>query len=156
MQVELLRATQDDAQMLIEMQKKSFKPLYEKYRDDQTNPYTETVNHILDRMSQPTTIYFKIAVDGEIVGAVRIRELENKRCKLAPIYILPRFQGRGIAQKVFQLIESKFSTAKIWELDTILQESGNCYLYEKMGYKKTGKEEVINDKMTIVYYEKCI
>jgi hypothetical protein len=39
-------------------------------------------------------------------------------------------------------------------LDTILQEAGNCYLYEKLGYKKTGKTEKINDKMDIVYYEK--
>jgi hypothetical protein len=25
------------------------------------------------------------------------------------------------------------------ELDTILQESKNCHLYEKMGYRQTGK-----------------
>ena len=41
-----------------------------------------------------------------------------------------------------------------WKLDTILQEKGNCYLYEKLGYHKTGKTEIINDKMTIVFYEK--
>ena len=41
-----------------------------------------------------------------------------------------------------------------WELDTILQEKGNCYLYEKMGYKATVKTEKINDKMTLVFYEK--
>ena len=41
-----------------------------------------------------------------------------------------------------------------WELDTILQEKGNCYLYEKMGYKQTGKTEVINEKLTLVFYKK--
>lgn len=41
-----------------------------------------------------------------------------------------------------------------WKLDTILQEKGNCYLYEKLDYHKTGKTEIINDKMTIVFYEK--
>ena len=41
-----------------------------------------------------------------------------------------------------------------WCLDTILQETGNCYLYEKLGYKKTGVTEKINDYMDIVYYEK--
>ena len=40
------------------------------------------------------------------------------------------------------------------KLDTILQEKGNCCLYEKLGYHQTGKTEQINDKMTIVYYEK--
>ena len=41
-----------------------------------------------------------------------------------------------------------------WKLYTILQEEGNCYLYEKLGYKRTGLVENINDKMDIVYYEK--
>ena len=41
-----------------------------------------------------------------------------------------------------------------WELDTILQEAGNCHLYEKMGYRQTGKTTVINDKMTLVFYQK--
>jgi len=39
-------------------------------------------------------------------------------------------------------------------LDTILEEAGNCHLYEKIGYMKTGKTEVINEKMTLVFYEK--
>lgn len=41
-----------------------------------------------------------------------------------------------------------------WELDTILEEIGNCYLYEKLGYCKTGKIEKINDKLTLVFYKK--
>jgi len=41
-----------------------------------------------------------------------------------------------------------------WELDTILEEAGNCYLYEKMGYRKTDKVEKINEKMTLVFYKK--
>ena len=36
-------------------------------------------------------------------------------------------------------------------LDTILQESGNLHLYEKMGYHRIEK---INDRMDIVFYEK--
>ena len=41
-----------------------------------------------------------------------------------------------------------------WELDTILQEKKLCYLYEKMGYQKTGKTEKIKDGMDLVYYAK--
>ena len=26
--------------------------------------------------------------------------------------------------------------------------------YEKLGYKKTGKTEIINDRLTLVFYEK--
>lgn len=41
-----------------------------------------------------------------------------------------------------------------WELDTILKEKGNCFLYEKMGYRATGEMKRVNEKMTLVYYEK--
>ena len=41
-----------------------------------------------------------------------------------------------------------------WELDTILQEPKNCHLYEKMGYRQTGRTEVINERLTLVFYEK--
>lgn len=39
-----------------------------------------------------------------------------------------------IAQKVFETIEQIYHDARKWELDTILQEQGYCYLYEKLGY----------------------
>ena len=39
-------------------------------------------------------------------------------------------------------------------LDTIQEEAGNCHLYEKIGYKKSGRTEVINERMTLVFYEK--
>lgn len=41
-----------------------------------------------------------------------------------------------------------------WELDTILQEPKNCHLYEKLGYRQTGKKRVINERLTLVFYEK--
>ena len=42
----------------------------------------------------------------------------------------------------------------LWKLDTILQEKGNCHLYEKLGYHQTGKIYHKNDVLDIVYYEK--
>ena len=41
-----------------------------------------------------------------------------------------------------------------WELETILQEKGNCRLYEKVGYKRTGRVDKINEYMDLVYYKK--
>ena len=40
------------------------------------------------------------------------------------------------------------------ELDTILQEKKNCYLNEKMGYRRMDEQEGINDRLTLVFYEK--
>ena len=66
---------------------------------------------------------------------------------------MKEFWNKGLAQKTFEKIEQLHGSDN-WMLDTILQEEGNCYLYEKLGYKRTGKIENINERMDIVYYEK--
>ena len=36
----------------------------------------------------------------------------------------------------------------------ILQEKGNCRLYEKMGYRQAGISQIVNERMTLVLYKK--
>ena len=63
--------------------------------------------------------------------------------------------GSGKTQKAMTMIEGYHSDAAKWVLSTILQEKGNCHLYEKLGYIQK-KEEIliINENMTLVFYEK--
>lgn len=155
MNIELKKAGIPDAELLHKMQVKAFMPLLQKYEDYDTNPANETVERILQRLEQPFTDYYFIMFDNLEVGGIRIMRLDGgSRCKISPLFILPKHQGMGIAQETIRLVEEIYSPSKGWELDTILQEQGNCYLYEKMGYKQTGEAKVINDKMTLVFYEK--
>lgn len=66
---------------------------------------------------------------------------------------MPEYRNQGIAQKAIMKAE-EIHGSENWELSTILQEKGNCCLYEKLGYKKTGETFEINDKLTLVFYEK--
>jgi len=138
------------------MQIKSFMPLLEKYRDYETSPANESLEKIVERINQPFTDYYIIESDNIAVGGVIIVKNGNKHYRVSPIFILPEYQGKGIAQKVFQMIELIYCDAKAWELDTILHEQGNCYLYEKIGYSQTGETKVINDKLTLVFYKKIV
>lgn len=61
--------------------------------------------------------------------------------------------NKKIAQKAI-LYAEKFHGKDNLELDTILQEKGNCHLYEKLGYKRTDKTQKVNDKLTLVFYKK--
>lgn len=154
MDVTLHRAGLDEASKIHEMQIKAFLPLLTKYRDYETNPANEPLERVIDRLNQAFTDYYIIRNSNISVGAIRIQRKENHIYRIGPLFILPEHQGKGIAQKVLSIIEDKYSDARFWELDTILQEQGNCYLYEKLGYQRTGKVIQINDKMTIVSYEK--
>jgi GNAT superfamily N-acetyltransferase len=70
------------------------------------------------------------------------------------MFILPEYQGKGIAQKAITLIEELFPQATTWELKTILEERRNCYLYEKMGYTQIGEKQSLNENTTLVHYKK--
>jgi len=155
MRVELLKADINDAKELHAMQIKAFKELLEKYRDFETSPASEGMEKVEARLKQDTTFYYFICIGQQKVGAVRVvdKKEAGKNKRISPIFILPEFQGKGIAQKAIRLCEEVHGNEN-WELDTILQEPKNCHLYEKMGYRQPGKTKVINERLTLTFYEK--
>lgn len=156
MNIRIIKANLEDLQLLHDIQIESFKILLEKYQDYDMNPGNESIEQIIKRYNQSFTTYWLIKSNEKIVGGVRVITGEDERYRVSPIFILPSEQGKGIAQEVFRLLEEYYKDSKLWKLDTILEEKGNCYLYEKIGYKKTGRLQKIKDGMTIIYYEKYI
>lgn len=155
MEINLLRAGIEDAKELHAMQVAAFKELLEKYQDYDTSPASEGVEKVEARLKQDFTYYYYICIGQQKAGAVRIVDSKEtgKNKRISPIFVLPEFQGKGIAQEAIRLCEEAHGNGN-WELDTILQEPKNCHLYEKMGYRQTGKTEVVNDRLTLVFYEK--
>lgn len=155
MEIKLQRADRTDAKILHEMQVASFQELYDRYQDHDTSPANEEADKIEERLRQEMTYYYFILCGQQKVGAVRVidEKQAGKSKWISPIFVLPEFQDKGIAQKAISLCE-EIHGSEGWELETIMQEEKNCHLYEKMGYRKTGRTEAINDKLTLVFYEK--
>ena len=155
MKIELIKISLKDTKEIWEMQVKSFKELLDKYQDFEINPANEFISNIEMRLKQNFTFFYFICIDNKKVGAIRIidHKEENKNKRISPIFILPKYRNKGIAQSVIKICEEIHGNNN-WELSTILQEKGNCYLYEKLGYHSTGKTQVINDRLTLIFYEK--
>ena len=152
--IELKKAEPQDCGQIHAMQAEAFAELLEKYHDTATNPGAEPVEKVAMRMAQDTTDYYLILTAGTPIGAARVQRLSGDVCRVSPIFILPAFQGRGYAQEAMRGLEALYPQAKTWRLDTIREEEKLCHLYEKLGYRRTGREEVLQPGMTIVYYEK--
>ena len=155
MKIELIRASLKDAKEIWKMQVKSFKNLLDKYQDFETNPASETILNVEMRLKQNFTFFYFIFIDNKKVGAIRVVDYKekNKNKRISPIFILPEYRNKGIAQSVIKICEEIHGNIN-WELSTILEEKGNCYLYEKLGYHPTGKIQVINDRLTLIFYHK--
>lgn len=145
-------ATMDDSDVLFELQKKVFMPLYKKYQDHSTSPANQPKDRFLRRFELGE--YYKIFYETELVGSVFVYLKEPGLMKLHIVNILQDYQNKGIAQQVMERLELLYPQAKQWELETIKSEERNLYLYEKMGYVQQDNKKIINDKLHIVTYIK--
>ncbi len=154
MDIKFIKATYSDCEEIQKIQQESFAQLLEKYQDFDMSPATETLERIQYKFNEPTTTYYFIFCENIKVGVIRVVRIDENTMRISPIMILPEYQNKGYAQKALSGIENMYSHIKYWQLDTIKQEEKLCYLYEKVGYVKTGKEEEIKQGMTIVFYQK--
>lgn len=137
------------------IQQKSYKPLFDKYRDAETSPYMESRETVLAKYTRPGTDGYVFVEDSRPVGSVRVTRWGDV-CRISALAVIPECRNRGIAQSALLEIEGKYAGVSRWVLDTILEEVGNCHLYEKLGYVRAGSGRVINECMTIVDYEKAV
>lgn len=157
--VTLTLATEQDAELIHRMKYEAFLPLYEIYRDDETSPVKESIDKVIWQLTHPNSHYYLIKADDETVGAVRVRhtmepDAPQKEEHISPIFIVPKHQNKGIAQIAMRKLFELYPDTDVWSLATIKQEARDCHFYEKLGFVRTESEKVINDKMTIIGYEK--
>ena len=154
----LVKANISDCDELHDIRLKAFSPLLEKYRDYETSPAAKTVEHLIAYMQNDSIDFYFICLDDiKNIGYIRVKKVDENKCDLSQIAVLPEYQGNGYAQSALKQVEKFYPSCKVWELATIKQEDKLRHLYEKMGYKLTGKEEQkIKDGMDIIIYEKNI
>lgn len=137
------------------MQKKGFKETLERYHDYDISPATESLKRFMRHFLNSITDNYWVIYNGRKAGAMEIAA-KSDFVKLGRFYILPEYCNRGIGQEALKLAERKYPDVRRWRLDTIFEEKNNVHLYEKLGYIAYGERKVINDKMTIINYEKDV
>ena len=152
--VELVMATEKDAELLHQMKYEAFLPLYEKYHDDETSPVKEPMETVIRCIQMENSDYYLIKLENEFIGGVRVVERQVGIFHISPIFILPQFQNQGIGFFAIKTLFNLHPQAITWKLNTILEEKGNSFLYEKCGFVKTGKKNKITENMTLIGYEK--
>ncbi|WP_294750901.1 GNAT family N-acetyltransferase [uncultured Exiguobacterium sp.] len=141
MDIQLQTASLADAARLHTLQIEAFSETLERYQDFATNP---------------SSTFHQIIVDDIVVGGICVVAKAANRYAISPMFLDPARQGEGIAQRALQLVEAAYPAATTWELRTIREETRNCYFYEKMGYRLTGVSQPLNERATLVSYQKSL
>lgn len=144
------RATVDDAEEILSLQKLAYQSEAEIYDDFTIPPLTQTLEEI--KRDFESQIFLKAVTDGRIMGSVRgfVRE---GTCYIGRLIVHPDFQNQGIGTQLMGRIEEVFKEAQRFEIFTGHKSERNLYLYEKRGYQRF-KTVKANEKLTIVYLEK--
>lgn len=157
MDIRLVKALAENAELVHRLQVEAFMPLYERYRDDDTSPANESVGRVLEKIEN-SDFYIIYAYDSA-VGGVRVRRFEQDGLverHISPIFLIPSFWNKGIGTVVMEKLFEMYDDADKWGLSTIEQEERDCHFYEKLGFVLTGEEKKVNDLMTLVFFEKTV
>ena len=148
--VNIEKATIDDAQEILSLQKLAFQSEAKIHGDFQIPPLTETLDEWKETFK--THAVFKATVDGKIIGSVRVLAKEGT-CYVGRLIVHPDFQNRGVGTKLLMEIERTFSSCGRFELFTGSKSVRNIHLYEKLGYTPF-KTQTIKDDHKLVFLEK--
>ena len=106
MDIELVRASMADAETIWQMQRVAFAGLLARYQDFDTNPGNEPLEKVQWRLSLPGTYFYLIQADGANAGTIRIIDHQDgNRKRISPLFVLPEFSGRGVAQAAIREAE---------------------------------------------------
>lgn len=149
---QIQRATAEDAEEILRVQRLSFQSEAEMYNDFSINPLTQTLQDIKDDIKNKVVL--KAIIDGQIAGSVRGSIIEDNICHLERLFVHPSFQNQGIATGLVIEMEKSFPDVKKFQGRTGPKSRRNIFLYKKLGYKMTRTEKI--DNRDRVYLEKVI
>ena len=150
MPVSIEHASSDDIETLIQIQIAAFHHDTVLYGVEHGGPPGyDSVESAREKMHDD--IYYKILLDGEIVGGIVVMEMEQGHLHLDLIYVDPQQHDKGIGTQAMTLLEAAHPAEK-WTLDTPTYAVRNQHFYEKLGYVKVRAYE--EDGFGLIAYEK--
>jgi len=143
-------AVSEDLESILALQKIAFMSEAALIDDYSIPPLKQDFTEIQDEFRY--TYILKAEIDQQIVGSVRA-EVHEGTCLIKKLIIHPDYQNRGIGSLLLTSIEQSFPLVKRFELFTGRESKRNDVFYKRRGYKPF-TEKTINEKLTLVGYEK--
>ncbi len=146
----ILKAVEDDAQTILDIQKVAYIREAEAYNNYQIAPLLETLDQ--SKADFQKKIILKAVLNDKIVGSVR-GYADKGICYVERLMVHPDYQKQGIGKKLMLGLEEYFPSVDCFDLYTGALSSGNIRLYESLGYQQY-RIEMIRENIEFVFLEK--
>ena len=150
MDTSIEKATIDDAEEILELQKLAYVSEAEINDDFTIPPLHQTMDEI--RAEFDRQVFLKVQLDGRIIGSVRCY-LDGGTCHIGKLIVHPDYQNRGIGTRLLRAAEEQFPSAERYVLFTGEKSRRNLHIYQKSGYRVFDRK-VVSEKLTMVYLQK--
>lgn len=149
-QIEISKATLEDAVEILALQKLAYQSEAQIYNDWTIPPLLQTVEEIEDEFN--THVFLKAVSEHSIIGSVRARMMSTT-CHIGRLIVHPKWRNRGLGTRLVTEVEIMHRDAARFELFTGSQSAGNLHLYHKLRYKEF-RREPLSSQVELVYLEK--
>lgn len=151
-QVEIFRASLEDAIEILALQKLAYQSEAQIYDDWSIPSLLQTVEEIRDEFS--TSVFLKAVIEHSIIGSLRSHVIENT-CHIGRLIVHPEWQNLGIGTRLMIEVELMCRDVARFELFTGSNSIKNLHLYHKLGYQEF-RRELLGSKVELVYLEKIV
>lgn len=129
---EISQAIKEDATEILAVQHAAFLSEALIYNNYHLEPLTQTLASVENDFFIHT--YIKAVANEQIVGSIKARYTEDKRCWLGRLSVHPDFQHQGIGKRLMLAVEDYFPEAIHYYLCTGHLSTNNIAMYQSIGY----------------------
>lgn len=145
------RASVEDAEAILELQKLAYISEAEIIDDFTIPPLHQTIDEVFSEFHHQ--LFLKVEIQGRIIGSVR-SYVEEGTCYIGKLIVHPDHQNRGIGTRLLRAAEDQFPEADRYELFTGHKSVKNLHIYQKNGYR-IFKRRAVSEKLTLVFLQKA-
>ncbi|MBN1261894.1 MAG: GNAT family N-acetyltransferase [Anaerolineae bacterium] len=82
--------------------------------------------------------YYKVLLDGRIIGGAIVFRRAPREYELARIFIDPEVHNQGVGAQAMTLLMESYPLAKRWTLETPVWNTRTRHFYAKLGFSEIG------------------
>ncbi len=148
--MEITRATIEDAEAILVLQRLAYQCEAERYDDYSLPPLTESLEAL--RREFDRSVFLKAVSEQGLYGSVRAHD-DGAIRYIGRLIVHPNCRRQGIATRLMREIEECFPHVARYELFTGCQSHGNLKLYDQLGYRAF-KEVQPDEGPKLIFLEK--
>lgn len=148
--IKILKAVNDDAEGIQILTIESSKGMYElcgwspkeikdHFPSEKNKEGAERLRKNIPTFTEENILLVAKDEQGKVVGCCLAEKLEDKNT-IEALYVLPEFQGLGLAKKIYDKVYEKLNQYNDTFLDVFSLNSKAINFYKKQGFYETGKK----------------